>query len=676
MKYQFLSSEFLKRYELINPLTSQLGMFTYVRTYSQFLPDEKRREYWLETVARAVDYNISLGNGTVKEAEMLFDNVFNLRQFLSGRTLWAGGGKVSKNYPMSNYNCAFVVIDEIDVFHELFYLLLVGAGVGIRATMDDVSKLPRFRKDVTVNHKYYEPVHAMLRREYTSVVSEYDEIDIIVGDSKEGWSQALKHFLDVLSNTGYKKVNHINFIYDHVRPKGERLKTFGGFASGHESLHTMFSKLDKIFKSTEAGYLNPTNVVDMCDIIGEGVVSGGVRRTAIMALLDAEDKTSIQMKNHLYVMKNGEWSVNEELLHRQMSNNSIYYTSKPTREFFKWQMQQMRYSGEPGWVNQEAGARRRPNFNGVNPCAEILLDSKGMCNLTEVNVMAFVFDGLLNVEKLLEAQVLSVRAGMRMTLPEFELHRWDIINKRDRLIGASLTGWQDMVNATGMTMEGQSELLRLLRDTAHKTAKSYAVQLGINEPLLKTTIKPSGTLSLLPSVSAGIHYSHSEYYIRRVRISYNDPLAKAMIDMGYQWNPEVGQSVENMNTIVIDFPAKAPLGITKGDVSAIQQLENYKMFMHDYVDHNVSITVHVRDDEWELVEQWAWDNWDDIVAVSFIPYNDAFYKLMPYEEITKEQYDELLSKTPVFDYSVLSKYESGAEFELGESCDTGMCPVR
>ena len=406
--------------------------------------------------------------------------------------------------------------------------------------------------------------------------------------------------------------------------------------------------------------------------------SGGVRRTSEIGLIDAEDETCIQAKGHLYRQVNGRWEIDKKISHRQMSNNSIYYRKKPSREKLHWHLQQMRYSGEPGWINEEAGAKRRPNFNGCNPCGEILLDSRGLCNLTTLNVMGFVKDGVLDRKGLMEAQRLSARAGYRMTCRELEMHAWNAVQQRDRLLGCSLTGWQDMVNATDMSREEQTALLSELRETAHQAAKEIADRLGGKAPLLVTTIKPEGTLSLLPTVSSGVHYSHSPYYIRRVRINAADPLCKVCEDLGYPVFPEVGQDPEDPTTKVVEFPVKAPAGRVKGDVSAVEQLENYKMFMKYYVDHNCSITVHVRDHEWDDVEQWVWDNWEDVVALSFLSYDDSFYEMMPYEAIEEEEYERRKAALKPFNPSLLSRYErEEMELDAGDSeCANGVCPVR
>ncbi len=311
---------------------------------------------------------------------------------------------------------------------------------------------------------------------------------------------------------------------------------------------------------------------------------------------------------------------------------------------------------------------------------EILLNNKGLCNLTTLNVFAFVENNNLNIEELLKAQRLSARASYRMTNVELELPKWDAVQKEERLTGVSLTGWQDMVNATNMTYDEQASLLRKLREVAHEEINKLAIQIGANPSLLTTTVKPEGTLSQLPTVSSGVHYSHSPYYIRRVRINSHDPIVNVCEELGFDIKPEVGQDMETCTTKVVEFPVKAPSGLTKYDVGAIQQLENYKMFMTNYVDHNCSITVHVRENEWEDVEQWVWDNWDDIIAVSFIPLEDSFYQLMPYEAIDEETYnimnDKIKSKniTP----EKIAKYEKiEQELDFGtDGCDAGVCPIR
>lgn len=683
-KYTLLSEDFLSKYKHdINPFPTIMSEFTYLRTYSRFLPKKNRREYWWETVARVTEYNCTLAPTSMAEAEKIYDNIFNLRQFPSGRSLWVGGTEVSKKYPMSNYNCAYKTLDTVNAFHEGFYLLLIGAGMGFRVLPSDVEKIPRMRNDIKVIHKYYEGIPMKNRKEFTEFTFENTGIaKIEISDSKEGWVKALQLFLELHYNSMYRDINTIEINYDNIRPKGERLKTFGGYASGYQSMQIMLAKIEKVIINSKKKFNNYTKLssldcTDMANIIGENVVSGGVRRTAEIILFDKDDKEILEAKTNLYTLENGKWIVNKDIIHRQMSNNSIIYNIKPSREQLHWQIEQMRYTGEPAFVNGESANKRRPNFNGVNACSEILLDSDGMCNLTEIVPLRFIKDGKLDIDGLYEAQRLSARIGYRMTLVDFELSDWDFVNKRDRLLGCSITGWQDFVNELNMSKQDQALFLIDLKKIAIESAKEIANELGLNESVLHTTGKPSGTISILPAVSSGVHYSHSPYYIRRVRISANDPLSFAMEDMGFEWKPEVGQLKDSCMTKVFEFPMKSPKGKTKYDVSAIEQLENYKMFMENYADHNISITVTVKDNEWKEVEEWMWGNWDEVVAVSFLPLTDAMYDLMPYEEISESEYDKMTNDLPKFNPSVLQKYEKGDDFEIEESeCENGICPIR
>jgi adenosylcobalamin-dependent ribonucleoside-triphosphate reductase len=682
---RLLTDEFISKYKHAKSPMTQLASFVYYRTYSRWLPEEKRREYWWETIRRAVEYNCSLAPTTRNEAEKLYDNIFNLKQFLSGRTFWIGNTEVSKSYPIGNYNCSFITIDDFEAFSDIFYVLMVGTGAGLRVLKSDVAKLPKIRKSIDIIHKDYEAIDKSFREDNTSIEFNGDMVKIIVGDSKEGWKEALYHYFRVLYAKEYRKINTIIIDYDNVRKKGERLKTFGGTASGHESIKNMFTKIHKIIKKrgslvdSEYFALKPIDCLDFANIIGENVVVGGVRRTAEIGLIDTDDNECIEAKTNMYQVVDGKWIENKDILHRRMSNNSIMYYKKPTREKLHWQLGVMRYTGEPAFINAEAGNKRRENFNGLNPCAEILLDSKGLCNLTTVNVLAFVKDGKLDIESLLDAQRMSARAGYRMTCVELELHKWDLVQKRDRLIGASVTGWQDMKDAVNMTIDEEISLLKQMRIVIHEEVEKISKLVGGNLPLLSTTVKPEGTLSQVANgVSSGLHMAHSPFFIRRIRINANDPLVKVCEELKYPVFAESGQDWETCNTKVVEFPCKSPAKRTKYDVSAIEQLETYKRFMKYYVDHNASITVTVKADEWDLVEDWLWENWDDVVAVSFLSLDDNFYPLLPYEAITEEEYNKRISEMKPFIASLLKKYEvEELELDAGnDGCESGVCPIR
>lgn len=282
-------------------------------------------------------------------------------------------------------------------------------------------------------------------------------------------------------------------------------------------------------------------------------------------------------------------------------------------------------------------------------------------------------DGTYDKVGMLKAQKLSGIIGYRMATVELELHEWDLVNKEDRLTGCSITGVMDFINATNIKEDELRQLLRDLRKTAQSSTYELADKLDMNRPKLVTTGKPSGTVSQLPTVSSGIHYSHSPYYVRRVRVNANDPLAIAMADSGFTWYPEVGQTAEEHKTKVFEFPVKAPEGRTKYDVGAIEQLEMYKLFMEEYCDHNMSNTIHVMggDKEWEEAEKWVYNKWDSIVGVTFLSLDDNFYQLQPYESITKAEYEQMLEEIPEFNPNILNKYENFNE-EFGiEDCGVG-----
>ncbi|MFT8313298.1 MAG: ribonucleoside-triphosphate reductase, adenosylcobalamin-dependent [Clostridium sp.] len=682
---RLLTDEFIGKYEGLEAM-KPLGSFVYYRTYSRWLPEKGRRETWVETARRAVEYNCSLDkNCTREEAEELFDNVVNLRCFLSGRTFWIGGTEAVSDHPLANFNCSGIVLNKYEKLQELFYALMVGTGAGFRVLQEeDISHLPQLRK-VTLKHKKYKPKARDKRAESTSLIFKEQGAKAVihVGDSKEGWTQALGFYFDLLTKKEYRKVVQITMDYDSVRPKGERLKRFGGTASGHNSLLNMFIKINKVIQSrfTDGVEIAPVESIDMLDfanIIAENVVVGGVRRSAEIGMIGADDTKCIQAKNGLYTQdKDGNWVVDTDIIHRQLSNNTIIHWKKPTREFWHWQFEQMRFSGEPAFYNGANALSRNKNFKLTNPCGEVLLDDQQTCNLVTINVMAFVKDGRVDLEALLRTQELNARASYRMTLVELELPEWNYKLHRDRLLGVSLTGWQDMVNAVNMDKNAQKYLLDLMRDRARKGADDIAEELGLNKSLLVTTVKPEGTLSLLPTVSSGLHFSHSAYYVRRIRINADDALAKVCLSLGYPVHPEVGQTWENARTYVIEFPVKAPEGRTKYDVSAIEQLEIYKMFMDFYVGHNASITVSVREHEWEAVEEWVYENWDSCIGISFLALDDSYFQLLPFEAITEEEYNNRVAEMKDFNPELLLQFEKGEEFDIGDSeCTGGACPIR
>lgn len=679
-----LREEFLKSYPDFPPHMENLAKLVYYRTYSRWLPEEGRRETWKETCARAIEYNCSLAPTSAYEAQRLFDNMFNLKQFISGRSLWIGGSEASKKTKLANFNCSFVVIDSIKSLCDLFYLLMVGTGVGVRILPSDVNELPRFRQNVILHHQYNKHSTKQKGRENTYVETDGDMCIIHIGDSKEGWVDALKAYLLCLVN--HDAPCHIMLDYTEIRVKGATLSKFGGTASGYESIMDMFTKIHEVIQHGKYsslpvhGKLRPIHCLDICNLIGQNVVVGGVRRTAEIAIIDPHDEECVHAKDN----------IQPGMEHRYMSNNSIFQEEKPSREKIHELFNSIRTSGEPGIINVAEAKRRRADFAGLNPCAEIILPPNAVCNLTTVNMVAFADEqGDVDWDSLEEAFVLSARAGYRMTCVDLELEGWNVAHHRDRLTGCSMTGWQDFIakmsNNTFVRAGGKAGILKWLRNVIHEAGEDIASELKTPVPLLMTALKPEGSLSLVANgVSPGVHWQHSPYFIRRIRVNAHDPLALTAKELGWQIHPEVGQDMETVTTLVIDFPVHSPSEVTKADIPAVEQLKEYILFQKFYTDMNTSNTITVKPDEWEEVEDFVYNHWDDMLGVTFLELNSTYYPLMPYEECTKEEYEELKSKMKPFDPDLLNAMElssrnMGKEFEILDDraeCSQGVCPIR
>lgn len=757
-----LPNDFLAKFGDFPEHMTPIGKFTYLRTYSRYIPELKRRETWKETCQRSVQYNLKLAlehkkklgykfdkQELIDEAKELFEAMFNLKQFLSGRTLWVGGAEngVADKYPLSNFNCSFVNIESWEDLGDLFYLLLVGTGVGFKSTKEMASKLAPVRDNFVVTHKPYEDMFSQGVRQADTVLvpsKNPKKISIYVGDSKEGWVESLREFFRIITKEEYEHITEIEFVYDFVRPKGARLKTFGGTASGHTPLKEMFTQFEKVITNQidpsleppqraypndpDSPYvkLRPIHVLDFGNLVGNNVVVGGVRRTAEIFLFDEDDHESMFAKYGI----NGIWdeAKHKEVIealrkvgmfkqasfleslplfdpnarplhHRRMSNNSVAFTTRPSKDFLTLVFKIMQAEGEPGFINLEEALRRRPNAEGLNPCAEILLDSYGVCNLTTINVRAFVYQDengkwQLDLIGLMNAQRLSVRAGLRMTLVELEIEHWDKVQQRDRLLGASLTGWKDALALLGFTQSQEKGLLATLRRVARSEADMYAKEMRVNAPLLVTTVKPEGTLSLVAgAVSSGLHYAHSEYYIRRIRINADDPLAKAVLEhKGWKVYAEVGtdgegdvkklgtkEMIEKATTLVIEFPVFSGAKKTKDDVTVDEQFDTYYAFQNVYTEHNSSNTITVKPHEWDRALERVWYGWDNFVGVSFLAHDGGSYALAPYEAIDKKTYNKMKKDMEDFDFELLQKHELGRDVELDAddpSCSSGVCPVR
>ena len=346
-----------------------MAEFVYLRTYSRYLDEKKRRETWFETVLRTTSYNIDLGikykrkmgqiinmDEEIKEAEQLFDHLFNLRTFTSGRTLYMGGTEIVGKYPLSNYNCAFTDIEGFTDFVDVFYLLMVGSGVGVHISREPIAKLPKVRP-ITLEGRYDGSVRETTAKEDmedTRCIIDKDDSSIaviLVGDSKEGWCDALESYFNLLSQDKYKNVSRIIIDYSYVRPEGERLKRFGGRASGHKSIKKMFEKINRVINQRQDGVLQTIDALDIATIISENVVSGGVRRSAMMVVCDEDDDELIGAKRNIYKVVDGNWIEDKEISHRKMSNNSILYMDRPSLERIKEIIGSIKVNVEPGFMN-------------------------------------------------------------------------------------------------------------------------------------------------------------------------------------------------------------------------------------------------------------------------------------------------------------------------------------
>jgi len=587
---------------------------------------------------------------------------------------------------------------------------MVGSGVGFRVLPDDINKLPRFNTNIVIAHKPWNGKPKNERIENTLVYEDKDDektsILIVVGDSKNGWVKALEYYLKSMTR---KDVESVIINYDNVRPQGEELKTFGGRASGHQALKNMFRKIHKTIKKASSGFLMPIDAMDICNHIAMNVVVGGVRRSSQICLFAPNDSDILNAKNDMWIKD----TINYGQDQRSMSNNSIFFDSKPERKQLEDIFDHILIMGEPGFVNAEAARKRRPNFQGLNPCAEILLDSHGVCNLTEINMMAFIKDGDFDETAFFYAVESATRIGLRQTNITLDLPEWDIIQKRDRLVGVSLDGIMDFQAAMGWvktneqpfdTLNISDNLALLLREasyTANQQALWYAHEMRIPAPLLVTTIKPSGTISKLPMISSGIHNARAPYYIRRIRITASDPLAKVMLDAGYRVYPQFTSnnkltentfdslgSFERMNllqkesTWVIEFPIKSNATENSSNESAVSQFGRYLDLQQHWTNHNTSITIQFSKDEVPGLIDMLLERWDEYIAVSFMPKNTTAYPQLPEEEIDVEGYNKRADEIKHITFDKLVENLKDLEREnkmtelLDSDCDNGACPIR
>jgi len=625
--------------------------FVYVRSYSRWLEEQSRRENYPETTSRYMNFMKEEIGDTISPYfyKQALQAIQNIEVMPSMRAMWAAG-KAAKATNVAMYNCAFVAMDSLSAFSEILYILMCGTGAGFSVERKHTDKLP----------------------EIQAATGKVEEI--VVEDDKEGWARSYDVVLRALWRGDGIKVD-----VSKVRPRGSRLMTMGGRSSGPEPLQDLFNFCSNLFETKrQKGQirLSPIDVLDINNKAAQIVVVGGVRRSSEISLSDLEDKTLAEAKTGRF------WE--RGLGHRAMSNNSAVYEETPNIVTFTEEFLNMikSGSGERGIFNRKAArkqmqfsGRRQDDINvGVNPCSEILLRSKQFCNLSEIVVRPS--DSLDVLRQ--KAKIAAMLGVWQSTFTNFPYLRkaWKENCEEERLLGVSLTGIMDhpVMNNVNDKMK---KWLGEIKSAAISEAEKWAKKLNINMSAAITCVKPSGTVSQLVNSSSGIHPRYAEYYVRRYRISANDPLFKMLRDQGVPFNPEVGEEINTASTMVLDFPFESPKGSkTRHDFSAINQLEHWKVFRHFWCEHNPSITVYVGNDEWLDTMAWCYRNFDDLCGVSFLPKDAGVYQLAPYEEINATQHKKLFDNFPKIDYSKLSQYEKEDNTEgaktygcVGDRCE-------
>jgi len=614
--------------------------FIYKRSYARWLPEVGRREEWDETVQRYYDFFLPrVPDALMERFTTAMDMVLAGYVMPSMRALWSAGPALSEDN-ISGYNCCYSAVDSVKVFSEILYILMQGTGVGFSTERQYINLLPAVPQ----------------------YLAKSDEWVHVVEDSKLGWAEAYHLLLTALYDGRV-----VTMDLSKVRPKGATLKTFGGRASGPEPFLVLIKFTVNTFARAVGRKLNSLEVYDLVCMIANCVVSGGVRRSSTINL---SNLTDIRMRD----AKIGQFYI--EHPQRMLSNNSVVYTEKPDISIFmeEWLHLMRSGSGERGIINRESlmgtseHISREPRDFGTNPCGEIILRNKQFCNLTEVIVRPE--DNAPTLRRKISAAVMLGSLQASLTDFKYLSSEWKTNCEEERLLGVSLTGLMD--NLSIWTD------LKDLREGAWKDAEEIAKELGMVTPKAITCVKPSGTVSQLVGVSSGIHPRHSPFYLRRVRVSASDPVARFLISEGVPYFPEVGQEKDNANTYVFEFPQASPEGaVYRSDINALDQLNGWLQVKLDWCDHNPSCTIYVKEHEWLEVGAWIYRNWDFIGGLSFLPFDGGVYELAPYEEIDKATHDRLLQSMPSLDWQHLTRFEANDNTEGAKTyaCTGDKCEI-
>jgi ribonucleoside-triphosphate reductase (thioredoxin) len=628
-----------------NYLPTDYQNFIATSRYARWLDKENRRENWGETVSRYISnvvVNVTRDEIIVNDIE---EAILSLDVMPSMRAMMTSGPALERDNTCA-YNCSYLPVDDPKAFDEAMFILLCGTGVGFSVERQYVNKLPEVPERLFAS-----------------------EDTIVVADSKEGWAKAYRKLLALLWAGEVPK-----WDVSKVRPAGAKLKTFGGRASGPAPLVELFNFTIGKFKGAAGRKLSSIECHDIMCKIGEVVVVGGVRRSAMISLSNLSD-------DRMRHAKSGQWWENQG--QRALANNSTSYTEKPDMETFmrEWLALVESKSGERGIFNRQASqkqaaknGRRNPDWDfGTNPCSEIILRPYQFCNLTEVVVRATdTIETLSHKVKL--ATILGTIQSTYTNFPYLR-KKWKDNTEEERLLGVSLTGIMDNPLMTSKN-NGLEATLEHLRNVAINTNAEWADRLGIPRSAAITCVKPSGTVSQLVDSASGIHARHSPYYIRTVRGDNKDPLTQFMKDMGV---PAEACVMKPDNTTVFSFPVKSPEGaVTRNDMTAIEQLETWLTYQRYWCEHKPSVTVSVRDEEWMEVGSFVYKYFDEMSGVSFLPHSDHTYQQAPYQDATKEEYEALLAQMPTkIDWAKLSEYETedGTKSSQTFACSGDVCEI-
>jgi ribonucleoside-triphosphate reductase len=624
-------------------VSKQYSEFIYKSRYSRWMYDLQRRENWSETVERYIKFfSARLPKKYRKQTVELQQAIFNMEIMPSMRALMTAGPALQKDN-VAGYNCSYVAVDDPRAFDEAMYISMCGTGVGFSVERQYINNLP------TVAENFYN----------TDTILQ-------VRDSKIGWATAFKELIALLYSGMVP-----TWDVSQLRPAGAPLKTFGGRSSGPGPLVELFNFTINIFRKAAGRKLTSTECHDIMCKVGEIVVVGGVRRSAMISLSNLSD-------DRMRAAKTGQWWENNP--HRALANNSAVYTERPDLGIFmkEWLSLYESKSGERGIFNRQAatlkakesGRRKWDKIDfGTNPCGEILLRNMGFCNLTEVVIRPG--DKLRDLKR--KVKLATILGTLQSTLVSFRYLRkgWQKNAEEERLLGVSLTGIMD----NPLTADPKDSLLQALKHTAVLTNKLWAGRLGINQSVAITCVKPSGTVSQLVNSSSGIHPRYDQFYSRSVRHDRRDPITNLLKEAGVKNEPDVTKPTE---VDVFYFPMVSPeKSVKREQLSAIGQLEVYLKYRKYWCEHNPSCTVYVRENEWLEVGAWVYEHFDDIGGVSFLPHSDHIYKQAPYTTITEAEYKKTVSEFPQIDWGKLTQFEKD-DRTIGAqepACVGGICEI-